>query len=74
MEWGRVGLVALVLGLVWLRVIPPVHRIDLVAIGGLLIGGYPTVLELYHSGIDAIRSMYILGMQWHGPNLVGQVG
>ncbi len=45
LEWSRVGLVAVVLLLVWLRVIPRVHGIDLLAIAGLLIGGYPIFRE-----------------------------
>ena len=41
LEWGRVGFVAIMLGMVWLRVIPPFHGIDLVAAAGPFIGGYP---------------------------------
>jgi heavy metal translocating P-type ATPase len=47
LEWGRVGFVALILGLVWLRAIPPFRGIDFLALAGLLIGGYP----IFHEAI-----------------------
>src|SRR5258708_7424627 len=44
-EWARVGFVAAVLLLVWLRVVPPLNGIDLLALAGILIGGYPIFKE-----------------------------
>jgi len=57
LEWVRVGFVALVLVVVWLRVIPPVHGIDLVALAGLLIGGYPIFREAIADLLDRRMTM-----------------
>src|ERR1051326_662959 len=57
LEWGRVGFVALVSGLVWLRVIPPAHGIDWVALAGLLIGGYPIFREAIADLLDRRMTM-----------------
>ena len=45
LEWGRVAFVAVILALVWLHVVPPVHRVDVLALVGILIGGYPIFKE-----------------------------
>ena len=45
LEWARVAFVAAVLVLVWAQVIPPVHGIDILALAGVLIGGYPIFKE-----------------------------
>src|SRR5579872_6724857 len=44
-EWARVGFVAVMLVLVWLRVIPRVNGVDILALVGVLIGGYPIFKE-----------------------------
>lgn len=44
-EWARVGFVAVMLALVWLQWIPRVQGIDIVALIGVLIGGYPIFNE-----------------------------
>ncbi|SPF55074.1 Heavy metal translocating P-type ATPase [Candidatus Sulfopaludibacter sp. SbA4] len=44
-EWGRVAFVAAILILVWAQVVPRVRGVDLLAIAGLLIGGYPIFKE-----------------------------
>jgi heavy metal translocating P-type ATPase len=45
MEWGRVGFVAALLLVVWLQAIPRVHGVDVLALIGVLIGGYPIFQE-----------------------------
>jgi cation transport ATPase len=45
LEWGRVAFVAAILLAVWLRVVPPVRGFDLLALAGILIGGYPIFKE-----------------------------
>ncbi len=45
MEWARVGLVAVVLLVVWWGVVPRLHGIDLLALVGIAIGGYPIFKE-----------------------------
>ena len=45
LEWGRVAFVAAILLAVWLRVVPPVRGFDLLALIGILIGGYPIFKE-----------------------------
>jgi len=45
MEWARVGLVAVMLILVWLQVVPRVKGVDILALIGVLIGGYPIFKE-----------------------------
>jgi heavy metal translocating P-type ATPase len=44
-EWGRVAFVAVILLLVWLEAVPRVRGIDLLALIGILIGGYPIFKE-----------------------------
>jgi heavy metal translocating P-type ATPase len=44
-ERGRVGFVAIVLTVVWLRVVPRFRGFDILALAGLLIGGYPIFKE-----------------------------
>src|SRR5271157_4167361 len=44
-EWARVAFVAVILAAVWTRLIPRVHGVDIVAVIGLLIGGYPIFKE-----------------------------
>jgi Cd2+/Zn2+-exporting ATPase/Cu+-exporting ATPase len=44
-EWARVAFVAAILILVWARVVPLVRGIDILAVLGLLIGGYPIFKE-----------------------------
>lgn len=45
LEWARVCLVALILLLDWLRVVPRALGIDVLALIGVLIGGYPIFKE-----------------------------
>ena len=45
LEWARVAFVATVLVVVWARVVPRVHGIDILALAGVLIGGYPIFKE-----------------------------
>src|ERR1022692_3315293 len=44
-EWLRVGFVAVVILLVWWGIVPRFHGIDLLAIAGILIGGFPIFKE-----------------------------
>jgi len=44
-EWARVGFVALMLALDWLQVIHRVNGIDILALIGVLFGGYPIFKE-----------------------------
>src|SRR5581483_6638767 len=46
-EWIRVGFVALVIGLVWARLVPRYHGIDFLALAGILIGGFPIFKEAF---------------------------
>ncbi len=46
-EWLRVGFVALVIILVWLRLIPRYHGVDFLALAGILIGGFPIFKEAF---------------------------
>ena len=45
LEWGRVAFVALMLLLVWFQTAPRVYGIDVIALAGILIGGYPIFKE-----------------------------
>jgi Cd2+/Zn2+-exporting ATPase/Cu+-exporting ATPase len=56
-EWGRVGFVGLILVFVWLRVVPSFRGIDLFAISGLLIGGYPIYREAIVDLLDRRMTM-----------------
>jgi len=44
-EWLRVAFVALVIVLVWSRVVPRYHGVDFLALAGILIGGFPIFKE-----------------------------
>jgi heavy metal translocating P-type ATPase len=44
-EWARVAFVAAILFLVWQQAVPRVRGIDLLALAGLLTGGYPIFKE-----------------------------
>jgi len=44
-EWARVGLVALALLLDWLQLLPRVKGVDILAVVGVLFGGYPIFKE-----------------------------
>jgi P-type Cu+ transporter len=44
-EWARVAFVAVILILVWARVVPHVGAIDILALLGILVGGYPIFRE-----------------------------
>ena len=44
-EWARVAFVAVILILVWVRVVPHVGAIDILALLGVLVGGYPIFRE-----------------------------
>jgi Cu+-exporting ATPase len=44
-DWARVAFVAVILLLVWLQAVPRIREIDLLALIGLLIGGYPIFKE-----------------------------
>jgi len=46
-EWLRVGFVALVIVLVWLRIVPRFHGVDVLALAGILIGGFPIFKEAF---------------------------
>ncbi len=46
-EWVRVGFVALVIGVVWSGLVPRFHGVDLLALAGILIGGYPIFKEAF---------------------------
>jgi Cd2+/Zn2+-exporting ATPase/Cu+-exporting ATPase len=46
-EWLRVGFVALVIVLVWSRLVPRFHGMDLLALTGILIGGFPIFKEAF---------------------------
>jgi len=45
LEWARVAFVAVVLLLVWSQAVPRVRGIDILAVIGVLIGGYPIFKE-----------------------------
>ena len=45
LEWARVAFVAVILVLVWIQVVPRVRGIDILAVIGVLIGGYPIFKE-----------------------------
>ena len=44
-EWARVAFVAVILALVWAKVVPRVGGIDVLAFIGVLLGGYPIFKE-----------------------------
>jgi len=44
-EWARVAFAAVILILVWARVVPRVGAVDILALVGVLIGGYPIFKE-----------------------------
>lgn len=57
LEWGRVGFVAAILAVVWFGIVPRFHGIDLVAIFGILIGGYPIYKEALADLLDRRMTM-----------------
>jgi len=44
-EWARVAFVAVILLVAWSGIVPRVHHLDLVALTGILVGGYPIFRE-----------------------------
>lgn len=46
-EWARVGFVAVLLLITWSGIVPRFHGLDLVALTGVLIGGYPIFSEAF---------------------------
>lgn len=44
-EWVRVGFVALVIAVVWWGIVPRFHGIDVLAVAGIAIGGFPIFKE-----------------------------
>src|SRR5579883_1910191 len=44
-EWARVAFVAAVLILVWLHIVPTFKGVDVLALVGVLVGGYPIFRE-----------------------------
>ena len=44
-DWLRVGFLALVIGIVAWGIVPPYRGVDLVALAGILIGGFPIFKE-----------------------------
>jgi len=46
-EWLRVAFVAIVIGLVWWGVFPRYHGVDVLALVGILIGGFPIFKEAF---------------------------
>ena len=46
-DWLRVAFVALVIALVWLRIVPRYHGVDFLALTGILIGGFPIFKEAF---------------------------
>ncbi len=46
-EWLRVAFVALVIALVWSRIVPRYHGVDFLALAGILIGGFPIFQEAF---------------------------
>ena len=57
LEWARVAFVAAVLVLAWAQVIPPMHGIDILALAGVLIGGYPIFKEAITDLLDRHMTM-----------------
>ena len=45
LEWARVAFVAVILILVWAQVVPRLRGVDILAVLGVLIGGYPIFKE-----------------------------
>jgi heavy metal translocating P-type ATPase len=57
LEWGRVAFVAAILLAVWLGVVPSVRGFDLLALAGILIGGYPIFKEAISDLIERRMTM-----------------
>ncbi|HTS31329.1 MAG TPA: HAD-IC family P-type ATPase [Bryobacteraceae bacterium] len=57
LEWARVGFVAVILALVWAQVVPRVKGIDILAVIGVLIGGYPIFKEAIADLLDRRMTM-----------------
>ena len=58
-EWARVGFVALILVLDWLQAVPRVSGIDVLALVGVLIGGYPIFKEAISDLLERRMTMEI---------------
>jgi hypothetical protein len=56
-EWGRVGFVAIILIVVWLRLVPRFRGFDVLALTGILIGGYPIFKEAITDLLDRRMTM-----------------
>jgi Cd2+/Zn2+-exporting ATPase/Cu+-exporting ATPase len=56
-EWARVCLVAVCLLAVWLKAVPYVRGIDIVALIGILVGGYPIFKEALSDLLDGRMTM-----------------
>jgi heavy metal translocating P-type ATPase len=57
LEWARVAFVAVILALVWAHVVPRVRGIDILAVIGVLIGGYPIFKEAIADLLDRRMTM-----------------
>jgi heavy metal translocating P-type ATPase len=57
LEWARVVFIGFVLVLDWLRVAPPVRGLDILALAGILIGGYPIFKEAISDLIERRMTM-----------------
>jgi Cd2+/Zn2+-exporting ATPase/Cu+-exporting ATPase len=57
LEWGRVGFGAVVLVLVWLQIVPRVGGIDILALIGIMTGGYPIFKEAICDLLDHRMTM-----------------
>ena len=56
-EWARVGFVALVLLLDWLKVAPWIKGVDILALAGVLFGGYPIFKEAFSDLLERRMTM-----------------
>jgi cation transport ATPase len=56
-EWGRVAFVAVVLVMLWARVVPQLRGVDILAIAALVIGGYPIYKEAISDLLDRRMTM-----------------
>lgn len=57
LEWARVGFIAVILLLDWLRIVPGVNGIDVLALLGVLVGGYPIFKEAISDLMDRRMTM-----------------
>jgi len=56
-EWARVAFTAAILIVVWAQLVPRLHGVDIVAVLGLLIGGYPIFKEAIADLLDGRMTM-----------------